>query len=587
MQSSDFYIILFFTAVPLLVAAAAGFLGWLYRRLMWPPLRREAASAASDVPADGQPLAVTVAYAVTPAPPGSAASQARDEADRVTTDVRRAHVGAWIVYAAIVAWVFIGYTNVRFKWASRSAIAYAVMAPQLLILLWELRLSYRRRLFLFVVYATIGVTLLLLLTKPSTARSIVASITGPLALFPVGGLLILFIRRIQPFLNLLMAAVTHFMVLGFLLDRLRYSATTGSKETVLADPMLVLLGLITIVLGAVVAWFLLRQRWQVRALAIGAGAFAAVLLDRDVTRQNLPMLVRSLCFLAVAVLQILILWSLFKFFVWLQERGALTNELIQTHVCWAFLTIYFAATTVSAAFYDRPAVVRWGVVIALALHTLALHILLARIRKRRPREPRKRLLLLRPFGRPHEHEDLLDDLNDTWRRIGAVDLLAASDVASRTLESRMLEAFLLRRADDQFVRTAAEVEERIARLRSRIEADVRYPVNAVYCHAAIWQTAFTELVKRTDVVLMDVRGFTSANRGCAWELEQLLQHTARPPIVLLVDSRTDLITLGDIVRKAGEVRDFTALDYGQRTKRQRRALFELLAQGAFSTAPAA
>jgi hypothetical protein len=212
-----------------------------------------------------------------------------------------------------------------------------------------------------------------------------------------------------------------------------------------------------------------------------------------------------------------------------------------------------------------------------------LHLLLFRIRRRRRREQApKRLLLLRVFGKPNERESLLDDLDDTWRRIGAVDLLAGSRDALRTLEAYMLEAFLLRRQDEKFQHTRAEVKVHIARRRSELDTDVRYPVHPLYCHENIWRSAFTRLARGASIVLMDLRGFTTSNKGCELELTHLLKYERRLPIVLLVDSRSDRVALERIVLQTGARRDFTALDFDQRSPTERRALFELLLNGAFS-----
>ena len=71
----------------------------------------------------------------------------------------------------------------------------------------------------------------------------------------------------------------------------------------------------------------------------------------------------------------------------------------------------------------------------------------------------------------------------------------------RTLGSRMLEAFLLRRTDEQFLKSAEEVDLRLAHLDSRLEGDVRYPINGIYCYDGAWQHA----IERLD--LADTAGF--------------------------------------------------------------------------------
>lgn len=68
-------------------------------------------------------------------------------------------------------------------------------------------------------------------------------------------------------------------------------------------------------------------------------------------------------------------------------------------------------------------------------------------------------------------------LNDTWRN----DLITGTDLTMRGLTSTALEAFLLRRLDDQFLKTRDEVDLRLKRLRSELEGDVRFPVKSINC----------------------------------------------------------------------------------------------------------
>jgi hypothetical protein len=113
----------------------------------------------------------------------------------------------------------------------------------------------------------------------------------------------------------------------------------------------------------------------------------------------------------------------------------------------------------------------WAIVSAYTLYLAMFHALLRRIWAARVTHPGKRLLLLRVFGTVEKHGRLLDLLNDTWRYVGRIDLIAGTDLAVRTLGSRMLEAFLLRHADDQFLRTDEEVDRRLEKLDSRLEGD--------------------------------------------------------------------------------------------------------------------
>jgi|GEM_PF-2120157 len=572
-HASDLLVVLGFTAVPLSLLAAAVLMGWLYRRSLKRRMRHteDRVAPLPVAPAQQAPQPAINGEDNVPETP----QDARNEAASVHVEVQRAYAVAWLAYASIITVFMIGYTNRGMQWDGRIAIAYTALAPQILILMWSLRLAYGWRLLAFVVYGFVGTVSLELFSN--RAWHVTVSVIGPFALFPMAGLLFLFIRRIQPFVVLLIASVLWFVGLGVLLDHFRPAVTIGSRHALEMNPWLIAAGLLNIILGVVLTTLLLQRRWPVRVAGIAVALTGTVMLGFDLVYHRLPIAIQIVCFVAVAVLQVFILWTLFKFFIWFQERGFLTNELLQIHLCWVFLTLYYEGSTTANKLYTDQVAVRWGFLLALVLFVATLQALLFLIRRSRPHCARKRLLVLRAFGRADEREDLLDDLNDTWRRIGAIDLIAATDVASRTLQSAMLEAFLLRRSDEQFLHDEADVKKRLKERRSEIEADARYPVNPVYCYERVWRSAFTQLAKNADVFLMDVRAFTTKNEGCAWELTQLLQHSPLRRIVLLADSRTDFEALDAIVG----ARDLAILNLDRRSKKERRALFDLLLNAAF------
>jgi hypothetical protein len=317
-------------------------------------------------------------------------------------------------------------------------------------------------------------------------------------------------------------------------------------------PWLIPAGLANVVLGVILAGSLLRllsrskRKFWLAILAM----VGVVIVGCGMPLHGAPLVLLILSTTAWSTLGVLFVWAVFKVFVWLQEQGRwLTAEVIAAHFCWAYLTLCLLlyAWGFRGSLFNGSGlsllVLSLGCVVAFALHLVVLHALLWRIRAPRPIPAPKRLLLLRTFGRADEPEDLIDTLDDTWRRIGAVDLLAGSDVASRTLRSTMLEAFLLRHTADQFLKTDEEVDNRLRDLPSEVEGDARYPVNGVYCYDSVWKRACKRLVQDAAVVLMDLRGFTSESKGCIWELDHLVKHAPLRRILLLIDGNTDLVAL--------------------------------------------
>ncbi len=529
---------------------------------------------------------------------GSPADQVLEDALDVTTRVRLAYVAAALAYAAVGA-IFLVHSTAKLPLDARLTMAYLVVAPQLVILTWFISLSLRQRLSIFLAYALVGGAVALLLAGPTRTSLLVAALSGPFVFYPLVGLCFLLARRIQPFLVLLVASLLYILAGAITLGVIRPDLAAGMQGVYRGKPWLVAVGLANVVLGVILAGTLLKRRWAVRvigtaALAVAVVAGSGLLLD------DVPTVLSFLSGAAACVLQTLLVWLVFKLFVWFQElQRLLTPEILHAHLCWTYLTLYFLAWTLGEALFSDSGRLRWGLLLALALYLAVLHTLLFRIRAQRSRLPPKRLLLLRVFGRADTREDLLDALGDTWLRIGAVDLIAGSDVASRTLRSSMLEAFLLRRSDDQFLKTNADVDARLDYLRSEIEGDARYTVNGVYCYGNVWQRAFVRLAQESAAVLMDLRGFTSENRGCAWELAYLVQRTALRRIVLLVDRRTDLQALEQVVGEAwthlplespnahDPEPELKVLSFTRRSEAERRTLFELLLSAASDDSAAA
>ena len=597
MDADALSIALGFAATPLGLAAGASLMGWSYRRT----LLRSMSQAAAPPPSGPEPraprgrtpegpqLRVVPADAVS-ADLGPAAEQARGEARDTTTRVRLAYVAAALVYAAVVDGAFV-LSTATLRLDSRLAMAYLVLAPQLVTLIWFLGLPLRRSLWVFLGYAAAGSLVALLAAGPGRTLVLFGALSGIIVVYPLVGLILLLTRRMQPFLALLVAFVLY--VGAGTLALVTLAPPHFRADVLLAAtqrPWLVAVGLVNSALGLVLAGWLLRQRLAVQAI----GCLVALAVAELARRGGSSFVLFVLCGVPTNVLQVLLVWLVFKFLLSLRERQRwLTPEILHAHACWGFLTLYFTALSVARSLFAEGGWLRWCLPFALALHIAVLHALLLRIRTRSGRQPRKRLLLLRVFGRADERERLLDGLGDTWRRIGAIDVIAGSDVASRTLGSSMLEAFLLRRSDSQFLETDGEVDARLDRLRSDVEGDARYPVNAVYCYENAWQAAFARLTRAADVVLMDLRGFTTANRGCTWELVHLMHRTALHRVLLLADRTTDLQALEEVARGAwkdlsGESPNATdpdpvlrVLSFPRGSEAEGRVLFDLLLSAAF------
>ncbi len=163
--------------------------------------------------------------------------------------------------------------------------------------------------------------------------------------------------------------------------------------------------------------------------------------------------------------------------------------------------------------------------------------LAGRLRRHTGRPPT--LLILRVFQQVAGARGLFDHVVERWRLSGNTVLIAGTDLADRTLGADDIFQFLDGRLEQRFITSPSDVPRRLAAFDLAADIDGRYRVNECYCHDTAWQDALQSLVSRTDVVLMDLRGFQAPNTGCRYELTTLARASRELRVVVLTDARTD------------------------------------------------
>src|SRR5215469_220276 len=115
---------------------------------------------------------------------------------------------------------------------------------------------------------------------------------------------------------------------------------------------------------------------------------------------SVPSGLVSLLGLPGNVLQVLLVWAIFKGFVMLQERQLLPAQVLHSHLCWGVLTLYlFALVSWGGNLYGHLWWERGSVVIAYGLYLLVSHVWLHSMWRSRKDRQGRRLLLLRVFGK--------------------------------------------------------------------------------------------------------------------------------------------------------------------------------------------
>lgn len=110
-------------------------------------------------------------------------------------------------------------------------------------------------------------------------------------------------------------------------------------------------------------------------------------------------------------------------------------------------------------------------------------------------------------------------------------------------------------ASRYFASDRAHIKTMIARLfrRPRRFWPLTYRNLDMHCYDNTWREAVAEFVSVTDIVLMDLRGYSEERRGCEYEVDFLFDFIAAERIVFLVDGDNSLDLVKGLIRKRWEM----------------------------------
>jgi hypothetical protein len=80
-------------------------------------------------------------------------------------------------------------------------------------------------------------------------------------------------------------------------------------------------------------------------------------------------------------------------------------------------------------------------------------------------------------------------------------------------------------------------------------------VNEFFCGNDAWRPAVKRLMAESDLVAMDLRGFSAANQGCLFELQSLIDTVPVARVILLTDKSTDASFLRRILTECWQGMD--------------------------------
>ena len=127
---------------------------------------------------------------------------------------------------------------------------------------------------------------------------------------------------------------------------------------------------------------------------------------------------------------------------------------------------------------------------------------------------------------------LTDPLSTTWTIVVRVS-------ASYCIALPVIFIWTLWRLHQSTGRNLAGIQRRLA-LETLSFFQSRYSSIRMVCFDDLWQPTLRQLVRWSDTVMMDLRGFTTARRGSQWELGYLMNNWHLSRTLFLVDETTDM-----------------------------------------------
>jgi len=137
-----------------------------------------------------------------------------------------------------------------------------------------------------------------------------------------------------------------------------------------------------------------------------------------------------------------------------------------------------------------------------------------------------------------------------WRFLGRIQLLNGAGFMGDSVD--IVKSVARGKSADLVVKTPEELAERVRAFERAPNRMAMYPHNSLLCNDTVWKLALDTLLDKSDVVLMDLRGFSPVNRGATYELGHLIDRFPTARLLLLADETTDMQFLTESLRLAWE-----------------------------------
>jgi len=213
------------------------------------------------------------------------------------------------------------------------------------------------------------------------------------------------------------------------------------------------------------------------------------------------------------------------------ERKRFSDLSFQLGFLWAVFSFWYMA--------DELVDVWWAAFAAIGAYGLTTFLAVPVLRRAALQHRPASLLVLRVFGAPSRTHRLFEEVGTRWRTIGPIHLIAGTDSIVINLDISELAHMVTMRSRTLYVSDKANLERRLAGLDTAPDPDGRYRTNDFFCFDDTWKPTFTQLLVRSDAVLVDLSGYGPQNAGVAFELAHLLARRPLDSFVLMTDDTTN------------------------------------------------
>jgi hypothetical protein len=159
------------------------------------------------------------------------------------------------------------------------------------------------------------------------------------------------------------------------------------------------------------------------------------------------------------------------------------------------------------------------------------------------------LLLLRVFSLGRRSAHLFNLFGKLWRYAGSTRLIAGPDLATSIVEPHEFLDFLIGKLSRRFISGPEALKQQLIETTPHRDFDGRYRVGDFFCYNDTWQMVLRHLVRESDAVLMDLRGFSPRNRGVIFEIHELLNVVPLKEVVFVIDQTTNVGFLKEVFAK--------------------------------------